>query len=94
MKEFTQFNQLVVKVIIGLLCGYISPKYFPQLEKSKIKAAKIQINALEKTPPADTWGNPYIYKSPGDYAKIDISSYGADGRSGESDEYSDITNWQ
>ena len=94
MKEFKQFDQLVVKVIIGLLCGYISPKYFSQLEKSKKKAAKIQINALKKTPPTDSWVNPYIYKSPSDYVKIDISSYGADGIFGGSDENADITNWQ
>lgn len=35
-------------VIIGLLAGYVAPKYFAQLGKSEIKAAQAQIAALEK----------------------------------------------
>jgi general secretion pathway protein G len=39
---------LVVMVIIGLLVGYVGPKYFSQLGKSEVKVARAQINALEK----------------------------------------------
>ena len=35
-------------VIIGLLAGYVGPKYFAQIGKSEIKATKAQIDALEK----------------------------------------------
>lgn len=35
-------------VIIGLLAGYVGPKYFSQLGKSETKAAKAQIEALAK----------------------------------------------
>jgi len=35
-------------VIIGLLVGYVGPRYFSQVGKSEIKAARAQINALEK----------------------------------------------
>lgn len=35
-------------VIIGLLAGYVGPKYFAQVGKSEVKAAMAQINALEK----------------------------------------------
>lgn len=35
-------------VIIGLLAGYVGPKYFAQIGKSEIKTAKAQINALGK----------------------------------------------
>jgi len=35
-------------VIIGLLVGYVGPKYFSQIGKSEIKATKAQIDALEK----------------------------------------------
>jgi general secretion pathway protein G len=35
-------------VIIGLLAGYVAPKYFSQIGKSEVKAARAQIDALEK----------------------------------------------
>lgn len=35
-------------VIIGLLAGYVGPKYFAQIGKSEIKTAKAQIDALGK----------------------------------------------
>lgn len=47
-RGFTLLELLVVMVIIGLLVGYVAPRYFSQLGKSEIKAAKAQINALEK----------------------------------------------
>jgi len=45
---FTLLELLVVMVIVGLLVGYVGPKYFSQVGKSEIKAAKAQINAFEK----------------------------------------------
>lgn len=39
---------LVVMVIIGLLAGYVGPKYFSQIGKSEIKATRAQIDALSK----------------------------------------------
>jgi general secretion pathway protein G len=47
-RGFTLLELLVVMVIIGLLAGYVGPKYFSQIGKSEIKAAKAQIDALEK----------------------------------------------
>jgi len=35
-------------VIIGLLAGYVAPRYFSQVGKSEIKVAQAQINAFEK----------------------------------------------
>lgn len=35
-------------LIIGLLAGYVAPRYFAQIGKSEVKAAKAQIDALEK----------------------------------------------
>ncbi len=46
---FTLLELLVVMVIIGLLAGYVGPKYFAQIGKSEIKAAKAQIDALGKS---------------------------------------------
>lgn len=45
---FTLLELLVVMVIIGLLAGYVAPRYFSQVGKSEIKAAQAQIGALEK----------------------------------------------
>lgn len=45
---FTLLELLVVMVIIGLLTGYVGPKYFSQIGKSEIKAARSQLDALEK----------------------------------------------
>ncbi|MBI3042921.1 MAG: type II secretion system major pseudopilin GspG [Betaproteobacteria bacterium] len=45
---FTLLELLVVMVIIGLLVGYVGPRYFAQVGKSEVKAAKAQINAFEK----------------------------------------------
>jgi general secretion pathway protein G len=45
---FTLLELLVVMVIIGLLAGYVGPKYFAQVGKSEVKAARAQIDALDK----------------------------------------------
>jgi general secretion pathway protein G len=45
---FTLLELLVVMVIIGLLAGYVGPKYFAQIGKSEAKTAKAQIEALGK----------------------------------------------
>jgi general secretion pathway protein G len=45
---FTLLELLVVMVILGLLVGYVAPKYFAQVGKSEVKTARAQIEALEK----------------------------------------------
>ena len=45
-RGFTLLELLVVMVIIGLLVGYVGPKYFAQIGKSEVKAARSQIDAL------------------------------------------------
>jgi general secretion pathway protein G len=45
---FTLLELLVVVVIIGLLVGYVAPRYFGQVGKSEVTTAKAQIDALEK----------------------------------------------
>ena len=46
---FTLLELLVVMVIIGLLVGYVAPKYFAQVGKSEIKVARAQIESLSKS---------------------------------------------
>jgi general secretion pathway protein G len=129
---FTLLELLVVMVIIGLLAGYVGPRYFAQVGKSQIKTARAQIDALEKAldqyrldtghyptmeqnlvalvvrpsaesrwdgpylkknVPQDPWGNPYVYRIPGQNGEFDLLSYGKDGQPGGADEAADITNW-
>ena len=45
---FTLLELLVVVAIIGLLVGYVAPRYFSQLGKSEVTAARAQIDGLEK----------------------------------------------
>ena len=128
---FTLLELLVVMVIIGLLVGYVGPKYFAQLGKSEIKTARAQINAvrkaldvyrldtghyptqesglsvlsvappnepkwqgpyLEKQLPVDPWGQPYVYRIPGEKNEYDVFSYGKDSQPGGTDENADIVN--
>ena len=45
---FTLLELLVVIVIIGLLAGYVAPRYFVQVGKSEVQVAKAQIASIEK----------------------------------------------
>lgn len=129
---FTLLELLVVMVIIGLLAGYVGPKYFSQIGKSEVKVTRAQIDGLgkaldhfrldigrypsteeglavlitrpadqpkwdgpylTKSVPLDPWGNPYIYKFPGEHGEYDLISNGKDGQPGGEGEAADITNW-
>ena len=131
-RGFTLLELLVVVVIIGLLAGYVAPRYFGQVGKSQVSVAKAQIDALEKAldqyrldmrgypsteqglnalvakpvgesnwngpylkkaVPLDPWGNPYVYRTPGQKSEFDLLSYGRDGKPGGTGEDADITNW-
>ncbi len=43
--------------------------------------------------PVDPWGNPYIYKAPGDHGAYDLSTLGSDKAPGGSGEAADVTSW-
>lgn len=47
-KGFTLLELLVVIVIIGLLAGFVAPRYFSQVGKSEIQVARAQIDSFEK----------------------------------------------
>ena len=129
---FNLLDLLVVMVIIGLLAGFVGPRFFAQVGKSEVKTARAQIAALgsaldqfrldlgrypttdeglavltvrpegdqrwngpylSKTAPADPWGQPYVYRSPGERAEYELVSYGKDRQPGGSGEGEDIVSW-
>jgi len=45
---FTLLELLVVMVIIGLLAGFVGPKYFSQIGKSNVTVAKSQLQSFSK----------------------------------------------
>jgi general secretion pathway protein G len=45
------------------------------------------------TVPQDPWGNPYIYRSPGEHGPYDLYSLGADKAPGGTGENADVTSW-
>lgn len=47
-----------------------------------------------KKVPVDPWGNPFVYRSPGDHGEYDLFSMGADGREGGEGSGKDITSWE
>ena len=50
---------------------------------------------LPKEIPVDPWGNPYIYKFPGEHGdEPDIISYGGDSREGGEGENADVLSWK
>ena len=51
---------------------------------------------LRQPVPADPWGAPYVYRSPGEHTPtaFDLSSLGADGTVGGAGDAADITSWK
>ena len=45
---FTLLELLVVMLIIGLLASYVAPRFFQQIGKSEVKAARAQLDAFDK----------------------------------------------
>jgi general secretion pathway protein G len=48
VRGFTLIELLVVVAIIGLLVAYVAPRYFSQIGKSEVNAAKAQMDAFGK----------------------------------------------
>ncbi len=49
---------------------------------------------LRKEVPADPWGSPYIYRSPGEHGEYDLLSLGADKAEGGEGENQDVASWE
>jgi hypothetical protein len=52
------------------------------------------LSALQPSlPNVDSWGNPYQYRSPGQFADFELVSLGSDGAAGGTGDAADITSW-
>jgi general secretion pathway protein G len=49
---------------------------------------------LKEEIPRDPWGNPYVYRSPGQRESYELLSYGADGTAGGAGDNADIKSWE
>ena len=65
------------------------------LRVKPVSAARWDGPYIQKEIPMDPWGNPYVYKHPGEHGdEPDIISYGGDGREGGEGENEDIVSWK
>ena len=48
---------------------------------------------LKKGVPADPWGRPFVYVSPGEHNEYDLYTYGADGAPGGDGDARDLASW-
>lgn len=62
-------------------------------ETGRIPSKYAEGGYLKKVP-ADPWGTPYTYISPGSHGDFDIISYGADGEPGGEGKNADIESWK
>ncbi|HEY6898247.1 MAG TPA: type II secretion system major pseudopilin GspG [Rhodocyclaceae bacterium] len=46
---------------------------------------------LQKDVPLDPWGNPYVYRMPGQTAEFDLLAYGKDGQPGGEGDNADVS---
>lgn len=58
------------------------------IDESQWTPPSIKLKNLE-----DPWGNPFVYRQPGDNGPYDLLSMGADGVVGGEDDGEDVTNW-
>lgn len=61
----------------------------PAVEESKWNGPYLQ-----KDVPLDPWGNPYVYRMPGQHGEYDVLSYGRDSREGGEGEDGDVVSWK
>ena len=119
-RGMTLIEIMVVVAIISMLMGTVAVGAFSQLEKSKVKNARMVIKAVEQAlvayqtdntdscpkqlvdlytqkyltkEPKDPWGEPLIFKCPGEHNKdgADLVSKGKDKQEGTAD---DVKSWE
>ena len=81
-----------IEALLGALQTY-------HIEKGKFPSTEEGLQAvrpyLSKDIPNDPWGNPYVYKFPGEHGpEPDLICYGADGKAGGEGIDADIVSWK
>jgi len=77
----------------------LDTRKYPSLEESidillvPPRGSSVRSEGYIKSLPTDPWGNQYQYLIPGEHGRIDVFSYGADGRLGGDGLNADIGNW-
>lgn len=61
---------------------------------SGVDEARYRQGGYIKILPLDPWGNPYVYRFPGENGVYDILSLGSDGEPGGEDQAADIVSWE
>jgi general secretion pathway protein G len=77
-QRFPSQEQGLQSLVAKPTAGAVPPNWKPYLDKL----------------PADPWGRPYQYLSPGVRGEVDVFSFGADGQAGGDDKNADIGSWQ
>jgi general secretion pathway protein G len=94
----TQINSFMTALGAYKLDTGVFPTTEQGLQALRVKPANVnswQGPYLPKEIPLDPWGNPYIYKFPGEHGdEPDIISLGADGQPGGEGINEDITSWK
>lgn len=106
---FKQVGKSEVKTVLAQLDAFGKALDQYRLDTGHYPSAEEGLNALRLQPanekrwdgpylkkgvPLDPWGNPYIYKRPGEHGEYDLLSYGKDGAPGGNGEGADIGNWE
>jgi general secretion pathway protein G len=77
-QRYPSTEQGLTALVARPSAGAVPPNWKPYLDKL----------------PADPWGRPYQYLSPGVRGEIDVFSFGADGAAGGEGKDADIGSWQ
>jgi general secretion pathway protein G len=77
-QRYPSSEQGLAALVSRPTAGALPPNWKPYLDKL----------------PADPWGRPYQYLSPGVRGEIDVFSFGADGQAGGEGKDADIGTWQ
>ncbi len=90
LKMYKMDNGVYPTTMQGLKALIQKPE-IPPIPKHYKPSGYLDTNSV----PKDPWGNPYIYRSPGDNGRAyEIISLGADGKEGGSGVNADIKSWE
>ncbi len=99
-KVYADFKNIQTALDLYRMDNYVYPNSEQGLEALVVKPSLSPVprnwskNGYVPSLPIDSWGQPYLYISPGEYREYDIYTLGADGVSGGEGPNKDLTVWQ